>query len=209
MIDVVFAHGWSFDARIWSAVLPLLRDVKPHLVDMGFTGNPYNAEAPLPKNAVLVGHSYGAAWLLEHLPQNPLGFISIAGFDCFHKYKAEREIRAMKMALRRDPARLIEGFYTLCGAPDLYDGVEPQEQRLLEGLEKLETTDTQEQREALSCPIIALAATQDSIVPAEMSRKIWAQDQLHWLETKAHALPHSHAQWCATQIQRVIDAQRA
>ena len=107
--------------------------------------------------------------------------------------------------LDRNVQAQMRGFYEACGAvlkKDIIWNIES----LKEGLNWLGTWDATKKKQALSCPIKALSAKDDTIVTAQMSAKIWNQNDIEWSNRGGHVLPLKYPKWCALQINKVIDA---
>ncbi len=209
-MDVVFVHGWAYNAGVWNTLIPALgADITAHRIDLSYFGQP-SAPPEFPSKALLIGHSLGVLWLLRHLDPSapPCGFVSINGFDCFGRHTADRTIRTMALQLKRDPASLLDRFWANCGAPPPDRPCTPDIKALQQGLDELAHADMHNVRKDLDCPILALAATQDRIVPESMSRDIWDADQLQWCESDSHVLPLTHAPWCAARIKEFCDGLR-
>lgn len=206
MIDVVFVHGWSFDKHLWNGILPLLRNARPHMVELGFTGASPSGMDNIPDYSILIGHSLGALWLLQNMTRHPRAFISIGGFDCFFKQGSLRQLREIKLLIRRDPAAMLNHFRAEAGATGLYGETTCNTSLLQKGLRSLETDDEADTLSALPCPAIGLAARDDIIVPEAMSKSIWGKYTLHMRDDGGHTLPFTHPEWCANYIQEQIDA---
>jgi pimeloyl-[acyl-carrier protein] methyl ester esterase len=61
------------------------------------------------------------------------------------------------------------------------------------------TWDARKAREALSCPVLALATQDDVIVPPSMSEAIWGE-RIIWSPDGGHVLPLKHPDWCACHV---------
>src|SRR4029079_16059829 len=60
----VLVHGWGFNAGIWRELVRHLPGAEISFVDLGFIrGGPKGIDT-WPENAIAVGHSLGALWLL-------------------------------------------------------------------------------------------------------------------------------------------------
>ncbi len=64
--------------------------------------------------------------------------------------------------------------------------------------------DARAKRGALTCPVLALAARDDAIVPEAMTEAIWQEESgapsVIWSEDGGHALPLRRPEWCARHI---------
>ena len=99
-MNLVFVHGWGCNAAIWEKLVPYFNDHDVHLIDLGFIrGGPRGATV-FPKNALCIGHSFGVMWLLKHGVRPMRGLVSIAGFDCLHKYVPHDVLADMREGMR-------------------------------------------------------------------------------------------------------------
>lgn len=203
-MDITFIHGWGFDRNVWLRVSDHFADHACHFVDLGFTGKP--PATSFPSSSVVVGHSLGVMWALRHAPSTIRGVISIAGFDCFHRHVLLRDIRAMERGLESDPEKQMRNFYAACGYLPFFNINTMDLGRLRQGLGWLKEWDEREMLRNLPCPIMALGAEDDLIVPPEMTRDIWGRDDLRMIDKGGHILPVTKAEWCAAQVREFIDA---
>ena len=72
--------------------------------------------------------------------------------------------------------------------------------RLDEGLDWLMHWDARKAKDELQCPVLALAARDDAIVPPSMSETIWHDAGLTWSPDGGHVLPVSHPHWFARHV---------
>lgn len=204
MTTVYFAHGWGFDASVWTDVIALLpHDLKTHYIDFGFRGH---KQITLPKpdeRIICVGHSLGVMWLLKHIP-NPAGLIAINGFDCFYHHVAPDILQTMKNNLQRDVDAQMKHFLRLCGSHEksipAYDS-----HALKEGLSWLMNWNARNELLRLQCPVKVIAAKDDKIVNEEMTKTIWDNHAIEWSADGGHILPISKPLFCAKHIRGVID----
>ena len=151
-MDVVFVHGWGFDASVWSALVSKLQNIRAHTIDLGFFQKSDDTAPALPDNAIYIGHSLGVMWLLGNMPQSLRGFISINGFDCFKDHVPPATVLAMQKQLKRNPETLMHDFWANCAAPP--PRIAPYDfnmERLHEGLEWLKSWDESAALRTLSC----------------------------------------------------------
>ncbi|MCB1530789.1 MAG: aminotransferase class I/II-fold pyridoxal phosphate-dependent enzyme [Rhodospirillales bacterium] len=203
--NVVFVHGWGFQAGIWMDVADRLKGANKHFVDLGFIKGFENSTGDIPENSVVIGHSLGVMWLLRQRKKSFKGLVSISGFDCFFKHRPVREIEAMKKNLARKPWRQMQEFWKACGTSAFYMEDKLNVPRLEEGLEWLATWDERHGLGTLACPAMVLAAKDDRIVPEDMTRAIWGDYNLRWSDSGGHVLPLNDPGWCAWQIQEFLD----
>ncbi len=201
-MDIVFIHGWGFDRTVWMRMVDHFTDHACHFVELGFTGKP--PSYTFPSQSVVVGHSLGVMWALRHAPTTIRGLVSIAGFDCFSAHIPAKDIRAMQRNLRSDPEKQMKGFYAACGYIPFYNVTTMNLMRLDEGLGWLLDWDERPMLRNLPCPVMALGAQDDMIVPSTMTQAIWGRDDLRLSEKGGHILPMTQADWCAQQVKGFI-----
>lgn len=202
-MELVFIHGWGFDRSVWHRVADHFTDVNCHYVELGYTGKPPHFDVP--PDAVMIGHSLGAMWALRHANKSIRGLVSIAGFDCFHAHVPAKDIRAMQRNLRDDPEKQMRAFYAACGYIPFYNVSTMNLMRLDEGLQFLLDWDGQMVRDYLACPVMALGAEDDLIVPPAMTRAVWHKHDLRMTQKGGHILPMTRHEWCAENIRAFIN----
>jgi pimeloyl-[acyl-carrier protein] methyl ester esterase len=201
----LFVHGWGFDAGIWREIATHLQGHEVRCVDLGFFGAKSDDAKSWPEGGVAVGHSLGVLWLLKALQEGRAppfrGLISVQGFDRFCPYVPPPVVASMRRELRRDTVATLNNFWRACGLEDpAADQASANRERLDEGLGWLMEWDASAAKAALACPMLALAARDDRIVPASMSEAIWGSGDLRWSESGGHVLPLSRPQWCAKHV---------
>lgn len=207
-MKLVFVHGWGFDAGLWRELVPRLPGHEAILIDLGFLREGPKGASSIPPDAVCIGHSFGVLWLLKHGTRPMRGLVSIAGFDCLHKYVPAEVFAAMREGLRRDAQAQMRAFWQACGI------AEPEPDRVLDtgtlrgGLGWLASWDASDQRGTLGAPILALASEDDRIVRRETTEAVWGDGgdtDLRWRSTGGHILPLTEPEWCAVQIREFLD----
>ena len=139
-------------------------------------------------------------WLLEQGRGRFRGLVSIQGFDCFCCHIAPPRIAALKRGLEREPGETLQAFWRSCGASGFALPEALNVARLDEGLDWLMHWDAQKAKHELACPVLALAARDDAIVPASMSEAIWEDTGIIWSQDGGHVLPLRHPRWCARHV---------
>ena len=195
----VLVHGWGFHAGIWTDFVGHLEGADVTLLDLGFVSGGPRGEKNWPPNAIAVGHSLGLLWLLARGGGRFRALVSIQGFDCFCCHIAPSRIAALKRGIEREPYATVAAFWRSCGAPDFARPEALDVPRLDEGLDWLMHWDASDVKEGLECPVLALAARDDAIVPPAMSEAIWQQGVI-WSADGGHVLPLRHPQWCARHV---------
>ena len=201
----VLVHGWGFHAGIWADVIGHLQGAEITLIDLGFVSGGPKGKADWPSDAIAVGHSLGLLWLLQHGGGRFRALVSVQGFDCFCCHIPPSRVAALKRGLEREPHGTLQAFWRSCGAagfalPDALNVA-----RLDEGLDWLMHWDARKAKDELACPVLALAARDDAIVPASMSEAIWQDVDIKWSQDGGHVLPLRHPRWCARHVLEFAD----
>jgi len=199
----VFVHGWGFHAGMWRALLDQLPGAELSLVDLGFIDGGPAGVSDWPKDAIAIGHSLGLLWLLRQAEDNPRSFkglVSIQGFDCFSCHKPRAEVAGMRRDLKRNAGATLRAFWRACRGTSFAPKGALKVERLDAGLSWLMDWDARAVRSELGCPVLALAARDDAIVPAAMSASIWGDDKIQWAQDGGHVLPLRHPEWCARHV---------
>ncbi|GBE42652.1 MAG TPA: hypothetical protein ENH05_07750 [Rhizobiales bacterium] len=206
-MKIVLVHGWGFHSGVWDALIPHLGDHEFHCIDLGFVRGGPRASNDMPADSLCIGHSFGVMWLLKHGPRPMRALVSIAGFDCLHKYVPKDVLAAMREGMRRNPQEQMRSFWKRGGFAGHEPGGELDTGGLRGGLDWISTWDAGEELKNLGAPVLALAARDDLVAREEMTEAIWGNGvaELHWLESGGHLLPLTHPQWCAEHINRFAD----
>jgi pimeloyl-[acyl-carrier protein] methyl ester esterase len=202
----VLVHGWGFHAGIFADFVAHLDGAEVVFVDLGFVAGGPKGKTEWPSGAVAVGHSLGLLWLLQQGGGRFKGLVSIQGFDCFCCHVAPSRIAALKRGLERDPGGTLQAFWRSCGAAGFALPEALNVARLDEGLDWLMHWDARRAKDELACPILALAARDDPIVPASMSEAIWKDTRIEWSQDGGHVLPLRHPRWCARHVLEFANA---
>jgi pimeloyl-[acyl-carrier protein] methyl ester esterase len=196
----VLVHGWGFHAGIWSDMAAHLGEAEITLVDLGFLAGGPKGSDDWPEDAIAIGHSLGVLWLLARGGGRFKALISIQGFDRFCPYVAPSRVSALKRGLANDPGGTMQAFCRSCGAPGFALPEALNVARLDEGLDWLMHWDAQAAKRDLECPVLALAARDDPIVPPVMTEAIWQGAGIVWSPDGGHVLPLKHSRWCARHV---------
>ncbi len=208
-MELVFVHGWGFEASFWDPLAAFLTDYPQQRVDRGYFGSKRDLVKTNQKS-VLIGHSLGFVHGLS-LRQDWAGLIAINSFARFIREEnkmgcvAPSVLRDMRMRLVADPAKTLGDFYGLIGAKP--PAGTPDTARLREGLDELRDTDCGASLAALDVPTLILASRDDELVPVKASEALAReamQGRLEWHSTGNHTLPQSDPDWCALHIKRFL-----
>jgi pimeloyl-[acyl-carrier protein] methyl ester esterase len=203
-MQIVFVHGWGFNAEIWQGIISHLPDRNVATIDLGFVASEAKSLSSLPKNSVIIGHSLGVLWSLMHMPARPVALISLCGFDRFSPPVPKRQLEIMKRGLKRNPEAQMTSFWRSCDITSYAAPEALNQEKLDEGLDWLMNWNAHAELVNLSCPVHVIAARDDKIVPEEMSCNIWQKQDIDWSPEGGHALPLTHPGWCADQIKSYL-----
>jgi pimeloyl-ACP methyl ester carboxylesterase len=196
----VLVHGWGFHAGIWADVVAHLDGSDVTLIDLGFVSGGRQRQAEWPTDAVAVGHSLGLLWLLCQGKGRFRALVSVQGFDCFCCHIAPSRVAALKRGLAREPIGTLRAFWRSCGTAGFAPAEALDVARLDEGLDWLMHWDARKAKDELKCPVLALAARDDAIVPPSMSEAIWRDQGLIWSPDGGHVLPLLHPRLVARHV---------
>ena len=202
----VLVHGWGFHAGIFADLIGHLDGAETTLIDLGFVSGGPKAATEWPSDAIAIGHSLGLLWLLEQGGGRFRGLVSIQGFDCFCCHIVPSRIAALKRGLERDPGATLQAFWRSCGAAGFALPEALNVARLDQGLDWLMHWDARKAKQELACPVLALAARDDAVVPASMSEAIWEDTGIIWSQDGGHVLPLRHPRWCARHVLEFANA---
>lgn len=213
-MNIVFVHGWGYDADIWEAVRARLDPAwSVDTLDLGYFGTPKVGAGGTADLAV--GHSLGALWWLTQQDSAWKKLLCINGFPRFtatagYPGVAPRVLARMQQQFARAPAAVLADFHARCGghAP----AGAPAPDRLAAGLDALAHGDGRATLVARRDDIRALAGTDDPIVPRTMSAAAFAAlpaGHVDWVEAPGHLLPLTHPDLCAHWIARSMMEQAA
>ena len=202
----VLVHGWGFHAGIWADFVSHLDGAEITLVDLGFVSGGPKGEMDWPSDAIAVGHSLGLLWLLRQGGGRFRALVSVQGFDCFCCHIAPSRVAALKRGLEREPHATLQAFWRSCGAAGFALPEALNVARLDEGLDWLMHWDARQAKDELACPVLALAARDDAIVPPPMTEAIWKDAGIEWSQDGGHVLPLRHPRWCARHVLEFANA---
>jgi pimeloyl-[acyl-carrier protein] methyl ester esterase len=210
VIELVFIHGWGFDASFWDPLAALFASYPQRRIDLGFFGE-QNSALPEGNEKILIGHSLGFIHGLRQ-KQNWAGWAAINGFARFVEAPGKTgcvpaaALRDMRLRFSSDPAKTLKDFYSFIGAR-APQTVSLDADRLREGLDELRGEDVSGIVSALDVPGLVLASRSDPLVPVAASEalaKKTRQAKLKWHERGSHVLPQSDPAWCAQAIKEFL-----
>jgi pimeloyl-[acyl-carrier protein] methyl ester esterase len=203
---LLFAHGWALDRSLWDRLLEALgEDARGAMVrDVGYYGHPAD---PRPNGPVLgVGQSLGALELLAGPPPGMIGIVALDGFARFGR-AADFPEGVPARVLERMKARIGDGvlaeFVERAGGA-LPQG-EPDQERLIQGLERLHALDGR----ACRLPVWRLQADQDPIATLAMADASFARMNVVERRARAstdHLSPLTAPHACADLIRAALKA---
>jgi pimeloyl-[acyl-carrier protein] methyl ester esterase len=203
--QLVLVHGWAFRPSFWEPLRAGLSDWPSTSLDLGFFG-PERLELPQ-EPFIGVGHSLGVLWLLRHAADRMSALVSLGGFARFAVPAGPT--RAMRRGLSRGASAVLTAFHQACGlspeqSPSL-TGARPE--RLAEGLDWLLGWDETASLAAFDRPILALAASDDAVVPEELSCSSFQQGThgLTLLPDGGHAFPATRSGQCARAVKAFLE----
>ena len=220
---LILAHGWGYGPSFWQHLCNALPDCDPLFLDFGYSGGPiFDDPSPTDHQAgVVIGHSLGVArlldWSMEWMSSGRLlpwrAFIACCGFSRFcqrNDFPQGVDVKVLEsMQIRIRTGRVttvLDDFRAACGDQTPPDGPWDVD-RLDEGLSYLAACDTRQALAALPCPVLALAARDDAIVPPLMTEDSFSSATIVWSDHGGHILPRSRPLWCANQITTFIHHQ--
>jgi pimeloyl-[acyl-carrier protein] methyl ester esterase len=203
-LNLLFCHGWGFDASFWDDLAALLPEFAQTRDDAGYFGAP---STPLPAASyVAVTHSYGTMRLLAAPPPGLAGLVAIAGFDRFTATEGfpgnpRRVVDRMVSAVAQDADTVLTDFHKLFASP-VPAGMADAE-RLQADLIGLRDGDRRDDAAGLGVPILSLQAAGDTLLPLPLRETVFAATDGVMRRTHpaaGHLLAREDAGWCAQAI---------
>ena len=204
---LLFVHGWGFTPAFWEPLRSHLPEYPCSTLDLGFFGQEMLASPVSSPGTpcVAVGHSLGVLWLLRQKTFPLAALVSLGGFGRFDVPAGPT--RAMRRGLGKNTPQVLAGFHQACGLPQELapDASLARPDRLAQGLDWLLTWDETKTLAALNMPVLAVAAQDDAVVPAALSRSGFPKG-LVMLTGGGHAFPATRAQECARFIADFLES---
>ncbi len=243
---MIILSGWAYPAKSMQPLADALADhfdirlVSPHeLAVRAAAGKRRTAYAEgllalLKERAepcCLLGWSMGGMVALETAAEAPArvaGLILVsttAKFCSDEDYPCgtpERNLRALAIALKKDPATVLSQFYAESAAPEkldpaalharLAEGLALGAETLIRDLRYLQVADFRRAARAIRAPALILHGREDRVIPWQAGQ--WLCDNLGknpcvLLDGKGHDLPFRHPRETAREILRFCGAARA
>jgi pimeloyl-[acyl-carrier protein] methyl ester esterase len=209
-VELVFIHGWGFEAGFWDKLAERLGAYPQRRIDLGFFGKPSVWHPADGANRIVVGHSLGFIYGMTQF-ENWKGWIAINGFARFVTTPTRpgcvpaAALRDMRRRLLADPAKTLSDFYQSIGADTVRGGANAA--RLRDGLDLLRDCDLGDVLAATEVPGLVLAARNDPLVPLAAGEHLARFARPHRLalhETGGHLLPQTDPAWCARMIAEFV-----
>ncbi len=200
--DIIFVHGWGMGPAFWGGIRAGLPEIQATTIDLEFIGTKQASTAATAREpAIYITHSLGTMWALKNHHHDMKALISINGFSCFQNFADERTLQTMKARLKRAPEKQMDLFWKSSDLPACGD---LNVQKLEDGLEWLSSWDVKKELRNLTCPVMSLAGSNDSILPLDLMKEEWTGFDLRVHEDAGHALPLSNPDWCVNHIKDFI-----
>lgn len=207
-LEFVFIHGWGMDGGVFDDLSRALNAEPMKTIDLGFIKGGETSSHDTSSPAIYITHSLGTLWLLREwrlkgMPSSG-ALISLNGFSCFTEFTDPRQLKLMQRGLAKNPAAQMADFWRRAGDGFEREAGDLNPQRLSEGLSWLSEWDETETLKSLTCPVLALGSTEDSIVPIADFKATWQSHSFTIHETASHMLPLEEPDWCAENILKFL-----
>jgi pimeloyl-[acyl-carrier protein] methyl ester esterase len=191
-------HGWAYDAQFWAPLAARLGPISAD--DRGYYGpsrpDPVRGTEPY----LLIGHSLGAARMMEEAGPGCAGLVAINGFDRFVGGDGfpgipARVVGHMQQRCREEPAEVAARFRERCADASPLPG--PATARLAEDLGRLSDPRPADRP---GVPLLILDGAEDPLLLPAHRGACFADVPRHDLPGGGHLLPLFHPDWCAEAI---------
>jgi pimeloyl-ACP methyl ester carboxylesterase len=185
---ILLVHGWSFDASLWTPLRSAEPDHEWFTMDLGYFGRPRLVVPP--DLDLVVGHSFGCMWAMEHPGLDGIPLVAVNGFPRFSAsadFPHGTPLRVLDRMLKRlgeAPEEVLAAFHARCGTTP--PPGEPQLPRLVADLRRMRDGDARSTFHRQ--PVLALAAADDPLVSGALARTAFG-GRLRMLPAGGHALP--------------------
>jgi len=207
-LELVFIHGWGFDACFWDSLAERLPQFGQHRVELGFFNENAATEIPETHDKILIGHSLGFVHGIKR--EGWKGWVAINSFGRFVKNDGDgcvsaANLRDMRLRLQKNADETLRAFYQMLDAKPHADT--PNIERLRYGLDELRDSDVNDIVSSMNVPGLVLAGGNDPLVPQKISQKLGSYAEQFMLnQGGGHLLPQSAPDWCASMIVEFIAA---
>nr|WP_167671032.1 methyltransferase domain-containing protein [Allopusillimonas ginsengisoli] len=208
---LVFIHGWAFEVDFWQPLRHALRGWPQHAIDLGYfqKGGAITHPAELPAGPlVMIGHSFGFMHALATAPAQVRAWVSINGFSRFSAAPgfdqgvAARLLQRMMTRLQGNPEGVVNEFRHRCGTQKVAHA--PNVDALRRDLQRMQHEDRRQAQAVCMTDTLILAGDADPIVPVDMTRALFGEENVVWKAGGGHLLPWDHTLWCAAQIESFL-----
>ena len=221
----LFLPGWAVHPDYYRR-LNLADGVTPEVVDYGFftPGLAFDPRAvaamvtAVNTATVVLAHSLGTMFALRAAARNRhlealILFSPFPRFSEADDYPGRplRDLRAMRMQLRRDPDGLLQNFYGAMSDPEVIGfkpGATVNPVALDDGLVCLSEYDVRESLREVKCPVLMLQGGMDGITGTGGVEYLAARlpnARLKFFPEAGHALPFTRTEECREAIRNFLN----
>ncbi|TYC87457.1 alpha/beta fold hydrolase [Novosphingobium sp. BW1] len=206
-MNLLFAHGWGFDASFWEPLAALLPEHAHVFDDRGYFGRPAPTEIAGP--CLAITHSFGTMRVLTNPPPGLVGIVAFNGFDRFsaRSGRAGIPVRVIDRMLRRftqSPETVLAEFRATCG--DETQVPTPVPDPLREDLLRLRDGECPPP----AVPLTSVQGGADPLLVREIRESVFPRGEVRRVShTGGHLLPVEDPAFCAETVRAMVGAQVA
>ncbi|CAK7191970.1 hypothetical protein COMNV_00151 [Commensalibacter sp. Nvir] len=219
-MKLLFVHGWGYSKAFWKPLINYFEPQQFDLLDLGFFKNLKTTHKMLEDfgehqhNYIVVGHSLGLMYVLNHFPSQFHRYIGINSFLCFvqkNDFKEgvpKRILEKMLYQITREPLKVLEEFYRRCGYKNFVLPSEEQldVKQLRFGLQLLIGLDLRDKLKKIGGKLTVITSEGDPIVSKPMVVESFKDQKVQWLSDNTHLLPYTQPKKCADLIKEILRA---